>query len=151
MRTRRGPAQLGLNLTAMIDVVFLLLVYFMAATEFKLGEELYRLDLPRRGAVADPFDLPREPLRILVGSGRDGAAMIRVPGFEDPPPDFETLHTFLMQRRRSPGATGGLFEADHPILIEPAESATWEHAIEAFNAAVRAGYVNVSFAPGGKG
>ncbi|MHC4614422.1 MAG: ExbD/TolR family protein, partial [Planctomycetota bacterium] len=45
-RRRQRQARIGLNLTAMIDVVFLLLVYFMAATEFKLGEEIYRLDLP---------------------------------------------------------------------------------------------------------
>ncbi|MHC4710088.1 MAG: ExbD/TolR family protein, partial [Planctomycetota bacterium] len=67
-RRRRQQARIGLNLPSMIDVVFLLLVYFMAATEFKLGEEIYRLDLPRRGAPADPFVLPRDPLHIVLAS-----------------------------------------------------------------------------------
>jgi biopolymer transport protein ExbD len=146
---RRRPAQLGLNLTSMIDVVFLLLVYFMAATEFKLGEELYKLDLPQRGHAADPFDLPREPLRIVVKSGRDGRATIQVPGFDDPPRDFKALQEFLRQRRQVGDGTGGLFEPDHPILIEPQDNAMWEHAIEAFNAAVAARYTNVNFAPAG--
>ncbi|MHC4764637.1 MAG: ExbD/TolR family protein [Planctomycetota bacterium] len=145
-RRRRREARIGLNLTAMIDVVFLLLVYFMAATQFKLGEEIYRLDLPRRGAPADPFVLPRDPLRIvLVSTGP--ACLIRLPGPYTQPADFQELHGFLRENRRAVGVIGGLFEADHPIIIEPTGTTRWEHAMEAFNAAVRAQYSNVTFAP----
>ena len=35
--TRRTP-RMGLNLTPMIDVVFQLLIYFLLATNFALGE-----------------------------------------------------------------------------------------------------------------
>jgi hypothetical protein len=45
------------------------------------------------------------------------------------------------------GVVGGMFEADHPIIIEPTATTRWEHAMEAFNAAVRARYTNVTFAP----
>ena len=38
---RRDTKMIGLNLTSMIDVVFLLLVYFMVATEFKTAEESF--------------------------------------------------------------------------------------------------------------
>jgi biopolymer transport protein ExbD len=145
-RRRRQQARLGLNLTSMIDVVFLLLVYFMAATEFKLGEEIFRLDLPRRGAPADPFVLPREPLRIvLVSSGP--VCLIRLPGPYAQPENFQELLGFLRENRRAVGVVGGLFEADHPIIIEPTGTTRWEHAMEAFNAAVRARYTNVTFAP----
>ena len=147
---RRSPrTHLGLNLTAMIDVVFLLLIYFLAATEFKLGEEVYRLDLPRRG-VSDPFALPREPLRITVTStvgAADGGYLLRLAGADAQPRSFEELYEFLRQKRRSAGVLGGSFEPDHPILIEPASTARWEHAMEAFNAAARARYTNVTFAP----
>jgi biopolymer transport protein ExbD len=149
-RHGRGRSRIGLNLTAMIDVVFLLLVYFMAATEFKLGEEIYRLDLPQRGASADPFDLPRDPLRVAVASTgpRAGPAsyVIRIPGAHTQPQTFEELYEFLHQSRRSRAAVGGLFEPDHPIVIEPAGTTRWEHAMEAFNAAARARYTNVTFA-----
>jgi biopolymer transport protein ExbD len=145
-RARRPQARLGLNLTAMIDVVFLLLVYFMAATQFKLGEEIFRLDLPRRGAPADPFTLPREPLRIALTS-TGPACRIRLGGPYPQPADFAELHGFLFENRRSAGVLGGLFEADHPIVIEPTATTRWEHAMEAFNAAVRARYTNVTFAP----
>ena len=145
-RRRRPPARLGLNLTAMIDVVFLLLVYFMAATEFKLGEEIYRMDLPRRGRAVDPFALPRDPLRIQVSSTAPGY-VIRVPGAPVRPETFQELYDFLDQSRRGEGAVGGLYEADHPIIVEPANTARWEHAMEALNAAVRARYTNITFAP----
>lgn len=145
-RRRRQQARIGLNLTAMIDVVFLLLIYFMAATEFKQGEEIYRLDLPRRGAPADPFVLPRDPLRIVLAS-TGPVCRIRLPGPYAQPASFQALHGFLVENRRTAGTVGGLFEADHPIIIEPTGTTRWEHAMEAFNAAVRARYTNVTFAP----
>ena len=66
-RRRHRRPKLALNLTSMIDVTFLLLVYFMVATEFKLGEEVYKLDLPDRQAAQreiDPFELDEEPLQV---------------------------------------------------------------------------------------
>jgi biopolymer transport protein ExbD len=146
MAARRSKARIGLNLTAMIDVVFLLLIYFMAATEFKLGEEIYRLDLPQRGVPADPFALPREPLRIVLSS-TGPRCRIRLAGPYPQPASFDELFGFLRENRRAAGVVGGLFEADHPIIIEPTGTTRWEHAMEAFNAAVRARYSNVGFAP----
>ena len=146
-RGRRPPARLGLNLTSMIDVVFLLLVYFMAATEFKLGEEIYRLDLPQRGN--DPFELPRDPLRVAVTSIGDESYVIRLLGAETDtvqPTTFQELFEFLDGNRRSDRAAGGVFEADHPIIVEPTGGTSWDHAIGAFNAATRARYTNITFA-----
>lgn len=149
-RHGRGRPRLALNLTAMIDVVFLLLVYFMVATEFKLGEEIYRLDLPERRAanqVRDPFQLDELPLRVAVTTiGRVGPRSYRL-NIEGPypqPGSFEELRYFLEQRRIAPGRVGGLFEPDHPIVIEPGAATRWEHAVEAFSVAVRAGYENIT-------
>ncbi len=145
----RRPARLSLNLTAMIDVVFLLLIYFMVATEFKLGEEIYRLDLPRRSLQADPFELPRDPLRIAVASTGSGAGyLIRVEEAAAQLANFQELFVFLARNQRSAAAVGGLFDPDHPIIIEPGAATRWEHAVEAFNAAVRARYTNVKFGGG---
>ena len=141
--------RLGLNLTSMIDVVFLLLVYFMAVTEFKLGEEVYRLDLPQRGRAADPFELPLEPIRIIVTSVGSDEYILRLSG---PlvaglrPATFQQLFEFLSDSRRSDRAAGGLFEADHPVIVEPTGRTSWAHAMGAFNAAVRARYSNITFA-----
>lgn len=154
-RVRRDPphTRMGLNLAAMIDVVFLLLIFFMVATRFKLGEEIYRLDLPERGEAlaADPFKLDDEPLRITVTShGRDAETYrIELDGPYDQPRTFDALHQFLRDRQLSPDHPAGLFPTDHPILIQPGPATRWEHAIGAFNAAVRARYTNISFAETG--
>lgn len=150
---QRGP-RIGLNVTAMIDVVFLLLVYFMAATNFRLGEEVYRLDLPERGtaAAADPFELDDEPLVIRVATiaAAEAAGVpgysIRIDGPYDQPDTFRSLHDFLQRRQFSETSFEGLFADDHPVVIEPTPRTRWEHAIEAFNAAARAGYTNVTLA-----
>lgn len=151
-RDFRRP-RIGLNLTAMIDVVFLLLIYFMVATEFKAGEEIYRLDLPPEASArqpADPFELDEEPLRIRVASvGRlADAVRIEIDGPYPRPESFAALETFLRDRRIGPGAALGLFAGDHPIIIEPATTARWEHAVSVFNAVARAEYVNVTFGSG---
>ncbi len=147
-RRRHRRPRIALNLTAMIDVTFLLLIYFMTATEFKSGEEIYRLDLPQRPAVEqrDPFELDDEPLRIKVATTGYGlhSYSVRVEGPFRQPRSFEDLYEFLRQRRISDDSVGGLFEPDHPVVVEPARTANWQHALQAFNAAVRARYTNVT-------
>jgi len=149
-RRYRGETRLSLNLTAMIDVVFLLLIYFVVATEFKLGEEIYRLDLPQRqpaDAMRDPFELDEQPLRIHVQSTgvMDRAYMLRIDGPYEQPDSFSALTVFLEQRQINEQAAGGLFPPDHPIVIQPAGTTRWAHAVAAFNAVARAQYTNITF------
>ena len=152
-RKRRGRSRpsIALNLTAMIDVTFLLLIYFMVATEFKLGEEVYRLDLPQRQqAQRDPFELDEEPLRIRIattGYG-PGAYSLQVEGPYLRVRSFQELHEFLRQRRITDASPGGLFGPDHPIIIEPTRTTRWQHAMAAFNAAARARYTNITLGQG---
>lgn len=147
-RRARAASGIGLNLTSMIDVVFLLLVYFLVATDFTQSEEIYRLDLPERleGVAIDPFELDDEPVRIIVrGTGVSDDCRVWIEGAEvEPIADFESLYDYLAVRRLD-GTGGGLFAADHPLLVVPSAATSWSHAVSAFNAAVRAGYVNISF------
>ena len=146
--SRRGRPRMSLNLTPMIDVVFQLLVYFLVSTNFARGEQVYRVDLPSRseGVAADPFTLDAEPLRIELVPAGEVAVAIRIPGPWPQPADFEALFEFLDGRRLDAENPGGLFAVDHPIVVDPAPSVRWERTVDAFNAAVRAGYERVSFA-----
>ena len=149
-RRGRENARISLNLVAMIDVVFLLLIYFLTVTDFKLGEEIYRMDLPQRqpsAQLADPFELDEEPLRIIIdSSGRgDNQYVISLSGPYESPATFEDLYDFLHQQQVSEITTGGFFAANHPIIVEPSRNVRWEHAIEAFNAAAKARYTNITF------
>jgi len=149
-RTRRPPSRMSLNLTAMIDVTFLLLIYFLVATEFKLGEEVYRLDLPERLPASqqrEPFELDREPLHVKVATVSPAACSIRLETRHarlDQPQSFEELFRFLESNRIGGAHSGGLFAADHPIIVEPAGTTTWQHVVQAFDAAARAHYTNIT-------
>ncbi|MHC5023651.1 MAG: ExbD/TolR family protein [Planctomycetota bacterium] len=150
-RRDRARPRIALHLTAMIDVVFLLLVYFMVATEFKVGEEIYRLDLPERltsQRALDPFDLDEQPLRVLVATTGFGlnTYTVRLDGPYDQPRTFDELFEFLRNRQINEVTRSGLFEPDHPIVIEPTRTTKWQHVVEAFNAAARARYTNITFA-----
>tara|TARA_B100000900_G_scaffold27922_1_gene21536 strand:- start:271 stop:699 length:429 start_codon:yes stop_codon:yes gene_type:complete len=133
-------ARTELNLTSMIDVVFQLLIYFIVGTTFAMGEQSYRMDLPERegNAVVDPLELDEEPVVVQVlGSGR-----IRIPGPWNAPVRVDGLTTFLESQRAD---RGGIISLDSPIRVKPRRDVSWQDAVQAFNAAVSAGYDKVGF------
>jgi biopolymer transport protein ExbD len=130
-----------LNMAPLIDVVFLLLMYFMVATDFSPTEEVFRLDLPEpQAASVDPLDVPDDPLLIRI-AGDGMMARIEVFGPWRIDPTVEALRIFLTE---SVQPRGVLFLRDHPIVIDPSPEVAWEVVIDTFNAAVAAGCTNVS-------
>jgi biopolymer transport protein ExbD len=162
LRQRRARAPqaptITLAMTSMIDVVFLLLIYFLVASDFRMGEEVYRLDLPSREGAghSDPFKLDDEPLRIAVISTGLGPDMyrLRLDGPYPQPASFDELFQFLTNKQVNEFTSGGggggaLFQPHHPVIIQPTRLTRWDHAMEAFNAAARARYTNITFAKPG--
>ena len=47
LRLLRQEAQEGIDLTSMIDVVFLLVIFFMVTTTFIEEAKVYKINLPR--------------------------------------------------------------------------------------------------------
>jgi len=66
--TRQSSEEVGVNLTPLIDVVFLLLIFFMVTTTFTRDSNLL-INLPE--ASGDPLDVLPEQIEILVA--RNGA------------------------------------------------------------------------------
>ncbi len=123
-RRHRSESDLRLNLVSMIDVVFLLFMYFLLTANFTLGEEVYLIDVPQTRAAGfdDPFELPERPLTIRIATIGPGAAdcsiRIDLPGLA-PTPTFEDLFRRLEDHRVRPGNPTGLFMPDNPIHIVP--------------------------------
>lgn len=143
MRSRTG-SRVGLHVAPMIDIVFLLLIYFMVATDFSPAEEVFRLDLPAvDGGKADPLNLLEMPLHIeLKSAGADGRLVhVSLDGPWSPPGTIEGLRHFL---DNAIAPRGSLFVADHPVIILASKEVHWQHIVEAFNTAVLAGCTNVS-------
>jgi biopolymer transport protein ExbD len=146
MRITRPKANaMGLNLTSMIDVVFLLLIYFMVATEFKTAEESFPMDLPMR-EHGQTISLDNKPLVIVVESAGETKSDIRIrlEGPWDPIGTLDGLTKFLQANKAGKFSASGLFTHDHPILISPASETRWDHTIAAFNAVARADFVNIT-------
>ncbi|MEZ6123647.1 MAG: biopolymer transporter ExbD [Planctomycetaceae bacterium] len=61
-----------LNLTPMIDIVFLLIIFFMVGTRFSEIEQQYDIELPTAGAVAP---MTSQPDAIIINVSRNGDVM----------------------------------------------------------------------------
>lgn len=146
----RQPSLPPLNLTAMIDVTFQLLIYFLLAASFALGEELYRLDLPdrdareRRSAGASLED----PVFIRLAGSDERACTIAVEidGFTQAPADAAALESLLRASAIDAANPTGTIARTQPIVIVATPDTRWEHAVAAFDAAVRAGFTRIAFA-----
>jgi biopolymer transport protein ExbD len=73
VKINRGNALVALNLTAMIDVVLLLLIYFMVAS--RLSEEERTLDIPLPSA-ANAMPMTAEPSELVVNIDQSGTFIV---------------------------------------------------------------------------
>ena len=60
----RSTEEPTVDLTSLIDVVFLLLIFFMVSTTFE-RQALLKIDLPEASAVEDRTDVP-ESLELVI-------------------------------------------------------------------------------------
>lgn len=65
----RGEALSGLSLTPLIDVVFLLLIFFLVATQFVDDERILDIQLPKASEAVPLF---AEPQELVVNIQSDG-------------------------------------------------------------------------------
>lgn len=139
-RRRRRHAPPGFNLTPMIDVTFLLLIFFLVTSSFERPEGLFASRFPRRGeGPAASAPLPISP--IVIRLSRDGEGYrIRVDHFTTVPVSFGDLAAFLKDVQGNPG-----FDAETPVVILPDNEVAWDHVVGSWNAAVRAGCTNIVF------
>ena len=64
-----GTDEMALNLTSLIDVVFLLLIFFMVATTFLDPEREIGIELPEASSAEVRGEVPDE---IVINVGREG-------------------------------------------------------------------------------
>jgi len=151
-RTLDGGS-MQLNLTAMIDVVFQLLIYFVVTSNFAVGEGIITAKLPTGPGTPQPENRPpNKPLKIVVKSaGAIGTGYrVYIEDLADRPNSFAELGDTLIQLQYDPDrGLNGMYKPDDPVIIKPGGSVRWQHVVNAFNAAVRARYSNVNFAQAG--
>ncbi len=148
-RSRRevGSSKMQPNLSSMIDVIFQLLIYFVVTANFAVGEGVITAKLPQadEGAAATAAP-PEKPLNILISSAGTYQYNIAIEGMGQAPRNFTELARLLESLQLNPANPNGSYKDDNPILIKPDGQVRWQHVVNAFNAAVKARYRNVSFA-----
>lgn len=120
-----------INITPLIDVVFLLLIFFMVSTTFERESEI-RITLPE----ASEEQAEAKPDFILVRIDAQGQIYID----DDPLLNnrVSTIHAALQEQAR--GVT------DLPVIIRADAQVSHQMVIKVMDAARRSGLVNVTFA-----
>lgn len=141
----------------MIDVVFLLMCYFLTVAEFRAPEGALPVDLARAAALAgatpsaDPYALPSPAIRVIVRSlapGPEQSALTTDSPLLPAPPGGAFTPSGLRIALNS--ALGRTLEPDHRFVVAPAPGVRWEHAVGALDAVRLAGFQRVRLAPPGE-
>ncbi|MCZ6601472.1 MAG: biopolymer transporter ExbD [Planctomycetota bacterium] len=157
-----------LAITPMIDVVFLLLVFFLLASRFKVAEGELKPYLPKdRGAGSHipPIDLYEVRLKLLWHDDQNrpttdrkaGHVVLKIsndiyPGktIMDPVtgrletfPDWEALYQDLLDFKQ---VYRGTSPKGLPVIIDARRSVPWKHVVSALDQCIRADLKNITFA-----
>ncbi len=129
-RTHRRE-ELNVNLTPLIDVVFLLLIFFMVSTTFTKASQL-SIDLPE--ATGEPNETPKDQIEILVDEG----GQYRVNGQALIDTHVRTLQAAIYK------ISGG--DTTRPMVISADAQASHQSVVRAMDAAGQMGFVHLSIA-----
>lgn len=144
-RSRRSTGTRGVpitvNLAPMIDVSFLLLIFFLVTTTFERAEGILSAKLPR-DAGAPTVALPISPIivRLTQTGVADDDYKIRIDHFAAQPSGPGELFEHLRQIQQRAG-----FDEQTPVLIVADDAVRWDHVVGCWNAALRAGCKRVAF------
>jgi len=136
---RRRELEPEINVTSLIDVVLLLVMFFMVSTSFVRDGRL-KVQLPESSATPEN----RTPDPVVIGIGADGSYVVNDRALVNRSAD--TLRAALL--RVAPAARG------QPITIRADARATHQAVVTAMDVAGRLGFAQVNIAtvnlqPGG--
>jgi biopolymer transport protein ExbD len=117
-----------INMTPVIDVVFLLMIFFMLATTYMNPEKQLELDLPRAESGTEAKDLPEE---LVINVFKDGSMIL-----SGQPVDQEGLRAGLERAARS--------DPEVPVIIRGDRDARHEAIVSVMDACGVVGLANLS-------
>ncbi len=139
-RSKNDEPEAEINLTPLIDVVFLLLIFFMVTTTFSREAEI-KLKLPE----ATSSDQASDDEKYLTIQITDiGQFAVQGPGEDEPRELINTSETTL--QRAVKAAAGDM--QDPIVVIRADRLATHESVVQAMNAARNLGFFQVTFSTG---
>jgi biopolymer transport protein ExbD len=140
MRIRRRDQQLvEMQMGPMIDMVFLLLVFFMVTAKPIKQESDISLGLPGTVAAEEAVDLPDEQ-RVRIED--DGTIMLNDATFGDPADtQLDTLVATLKRFKESADAN----KSEALVTLDAADGTNHQRIVDVLNACARADITGVTF------
>jgi len=118
----RGSALATLNLTPLIDVVFLLLIFFLVATKFAEEERELKVMLPEASEAQPLVQTPRE---LVVNIDAEGRYVVRGQVLDIPQLE-EVLHRTWVNN-----------PAHATVIIRADRRVGWQYVVAAINACLK--------------
>lgn len=127
-----------LQIAPLIDVVFLLLIYFMVTASLVKKEADIAFLLPAAVTQSDPIDLPIE---VVIEIAASGDVVVEGMVFGHADRVLNTLATRLVQLRQAAESSGSPLV----ITITPNDEVLHHRIVEVMNACAVAEIKNISF------
>jgi len=131
IRDRRAEAEPEINLVPLIDVILVLIIFFVITTTFDLNSAL-KLELPR--ANAEQTEAPSQALSVLVNA--DGRYFID---------EHEALRTDVESLKRTIVDVVGE-DRDRPVLLRADARTPHQAVVTAMDALGQLGFRRISIA-----
>ena len=133
--SRVKPAEL--RMTPMIDVIFLLLIFFVCTANFKPPEEMLPIDATLPGSVTAEVVLP-DPVDLDV-------VLIQITFDREPHWQIEGNHCSTLHEVHNILRLIRDVKADIPVIIEPADNVPVGKVIDVYDVCRRAGLFRIQF------
>jgi len=128
-----------LQIAPLIDVVFLLLIYFMVSSSLKRSEADLSLTLPGQVAQAQELKMPDEQIIEILANG---SIVLNERNYSDPSKaDLAALELTLTRYREA----SQLANTTAMITIAAEDESVHERVIDVLNACAGAGITSVTF------
>jgi len=130
---------IGFQIAPMVDVVFVLLLFFMAAAGSQVQERELNINLPSgRSAAAAMQDGP-PPTPIIIDIRADGSILLNDRPMDTPTSkDLPQVRQWLVEHIER-------FGDSDPVIIRPELDARHERVMDVLNAAAAAEVRNLTF------
>jgi biopolymer transport protein ExbD len=138
---RRVVKKAELSLTPMIDVVFLLLIFFMVGMKFKELDRKLEADLPKAGKPLDDDNQPppSEIWILIKNGGTASAPRHRIVIDQRPFTQWEDIRNTLARLARAPGAK------QDPVIVAPDDDAQHGWVMTVLDYLHQLGFRNINF------
>jgi len=131
-----GEGDIGFQIAPKVDVVFVLLLFFMASAGSQVIQKELSINLPSQG---DPTKRTDGPTPIVIDVHADGRIEMNNQFYDTPTnKDLPQLRAWLKE-------TIERFGDENPVVVRPDPQALHERVMDVLNAAAASGIKNLTF------